>query len=93
MSPLARNGPMKIFEFTITIEQYVDDLDAIDAFYGKTADASVAASEGKTLIHFDREADSLDEALRSAVADIQDAGWRVSQITIQPDCLLPLPTP
>ena len=84
---------MKVFDFTIAIDQYVDDLDAIDAFYGKTADASVAASEGKTLIHFDREADSLDEALRSAVADVQDAGWQVCEITVQPDCLSPLPTP
>jgi hypothetical protein len=84
---------MKAFDFTIAIEQYVDDLDAIDAFYGKAADASVAASEGKTLIHFDREGDSLDEALRSAVADIHDAGWQVCEITIQPDCLSPLSTP
>ena len=84
---------MKVFEFTIAIDQYVDDLGAIDAFYGKTDDASVAASEGKTLIHFDREADSLDEALRSAVADVQDAGWQVCEITVQPDCLLPLSTP
>ena len=62
---------MKIFEFTITIDQYLEDLDVIDAFYGKTGDASVAGSEGKTLIHFDREAKSLDDALRSAVADLQ----------------------
>lgn len=58
---------MKIFEFTITIDQYVEDL---DTFYGKTGDASLAGSGGKALVHFDREAASLDEALRSAIADI-----------------------
>jgi hypothetical protein len=83
---------MKVFGFTIAIDEFVDNLDAIDVFYGKTADASVAASEGKTLIHFDREAESLDAALRSAVADVQDAGWQVCEITIQPDCLLPVST-
>ena len=35
---------MKIFEFTIVIDQYVEDLDKIDAFYGKTGDATVAGS-------------------------------------------------
>ncbi len=84
---------MKVFAFTISIDQYVDDLDTIDAFYGKTADASVAVSEGKTLIHFDREADSLDEALRSAVSDVQEAGWQACEITVQPDCVPPLSTP
>ena len=83
---------MKIFEFTITIEQYVEDLDVIDAFYGKTGDASVAGSAGKTLIHFDREADSLDDALRSALADLQAEGWQVREISVEPGCVLPLST-
>ncbi len=83
---------MKIFEFTITIDQYVEDLGRIDAFYGKTGDAAVAGSEGKTLIHFDREADTLDEALRSAVADVQAEGWQVREISVEPDCVLPLPS-
>ena len=83
---------MKIFEFTITIDQYVEDLDVIDAFYGKTGDASVAGSKGKTLIHFDREASSLDEALRSALADLQAEGWQVREISVEPNCVLPLST-
>ena len=81
---------MKVFEFTITIDQYVEDLDAIDAFYGKTGDASVAGSNGKTMIHFDREADSLDDALRRAVAEVQREGWEICEITVEPGCLLPL---
>ena len=81
---------MKIFEFTITIDRYVEDLDVIDAFYGKTGDASVAGSEGKTLVHFDREAESLDDALASAVADLQAEGWQVREISVEPDCVIPL---
>jgi len=81
-----------VFEFTIVIDQFVDDLDVIDAFYGKNRDASIAASGGKTLIHFDREADTLDDALRGAVANVRSAGWQVCEISVQPDCLSPLPT-
>ncbi len=83
---------MKIFEFTITIDQYIEDLDVIDAFYGKTRDASLAGSRGKTLVHFDREAGSLDDALRSAIADIQAQGWQVRDISVEPDCVMPLST-
>jgi len=84
---------VKIFEFTITIDQYVEDLDVIDAFYGKTGDASLAGSHGKTLVHFDREARSLDDALRSAIGDILAQGWRVRDISVEPDCVVPLSTP
>lgn len=83
---------MKIFEFTITIDQYVEDLDVVDAFYGKTGDASLAGSDGKTLVHFDREADTLDEALRSAIADVQAQGWQVRDISVEPDCVMPAST-
>lgn len=83
---------MKIFEFTITIDQYVEDLDVVDAFYGRTGDASVAGSGGKTLVHFDREAGTLDEALRSAIADVQAQGWQVCDISVEPGCVMPAST-
>ncbi|QEG33308.1 hypothetical protein [Bythopirellula goksoeyrii] len=87
---------MRIFGFTFKIDPFVNDNDAINAFYGKCDDASVAGSGGKTLIHFDREADSLDDALRrddalrSAVAEVQGEGWQVREITVEPDCLAPM---
>jgi hypothetical protein len=83
---------VKIFEFTITIDEYVEDLDVVNAFYGKAGDASLAGSGGKTLVHFDREAESLDDALRSAIADIQKQGWQVHDISVEPDCVMPLST-
>lgn len=83
---------MKIFEFTITIDQFVEDLDVVDAFYGKTGDASLAGSGGKTVVHFDREADSLDEALRTAIVDLQSQGWQVRDISVEPDCIMPAST-
>jgi hypothetical protein len=81
---------MKLYSFTITIEESVDDLDAVDAFYGRVDDASVAGVDGKTLIHFDREADSLDNALQSAISQLLFEGWQVREISVEPDCILPL---
>lgn len=84
---------MQLFSFTITIEQYLEDLDVIDSFYAKVDDASIATGEGKTLIHFDREADSLDQVLRGVIADLHTEGWQVREISVEPDCLLPLSAP
>jgi hypothetical protein len=84
---------MKIYSFTITIDKYVDDLDVIDAFYAKADDASMAGAEGKTVIHFDREADSLDEALHRAITQLLREGWQVREIAVEPECVLPMSTP
>ena len=82
---------MSLYEFTFTIDQFVEDLDVIDGFYGKTGDASIAGEAGKTMIHFDRTAQSLDDALRSAVADVRSEGWQVLEISVEPHCLLATP--
>ncbi len=84
---------MKVYSFTITIDKYVDDVDVVDAFYGKVDDASIAGSEGKTLVHFDREAVSLDDALFSAITQLLSEGWQVREIAVEPGCILPLSTP
>ncbi len=84
---------MKLYNFTITIEESIDNLDVLDAFYGKLQDASVASGDGRTYIHFDREADSLDDALHSAIADLLSEGWHVRKISVEPDCVRPLSTP
>lgn len=47
---------MNLYGFTITLDEPVDDLDAMNAFYGRANDASIAGGDGKTFVHFDREA-------------------------------------
>ena len=84
---------MKLYNFTITLEEVVDNLDVLDAFYGKVNDASVAGGDGETFIHFDREADSLDDALHSAISDLLSEGWHVRKISVEPACVRPLSTP
>lgn len=81
---------MKVYNFTITIEETLSDPDSVDAFYGQVDDASVEVSEGKTLIHFDRSAASLDDALHSAISEIAREGWNVCEISVEPDCLRPM---
>ena len=78
---------MKTFAFTVSIAQRIDDLDAIDHFYGKTGDASISGSGAAARIHFDREADSLEKALRSAVKEIQQEGWTIGEITLEQECV------
>jgi hypothetical protein len=43
------------------------------------------SSEGVAAITFDREADHLESAIRSAVADVQKAGFTVKRVEIEED--------
>jgi hypothetical protein len=79
--------PMKTFDFTITIDQFVEDLDAIDAFYGRLDDVSMFNADGATRITFHRDAATLDDALRSAVSDVQSFGYKVKHIEVEPECV------
>ena len=78
---------MNTFDFTITIDQLVEDLDAIDAFYGRCDDVSMFNSAGVTKITFHRDAESLDDAIRAAVSDVQTQGYKVKHIEVEPECV------
>ena len=79
--------PVNTFDFTITIDRLVEDLDAIDALYGRCDDVSMFNSEGVTKITFHRDAASLDDAVRAAVSDVQSFGYKVKQIEVEPTCV------
>jgi len=89
VSHLPNNGvkPMSTFDFTITIDQMVEELDAIDAFYGRCGDVSMFNSDGITKITFHRDAASLDDAIRTAVSDVQAFGYKVKHIEVEPECV------
>ncbi len=78
---------MNTFDFTITIDQLVDDLDAIDAFYARCDDVSMFNSDGVTKVTFHRDAATLDDAMRSAVSDMQSCGYKVRHIEVEPQCV------
>jgi len=78
---------MARFDFTVTLEQLIEDLDTIDAFYGRCDDVSLFNVDGKTKIAFHREAATLDDAIRSAVSDVATLGAKVIHIEVEPECV------
>ncbi len=78
---------MQQFDFTVSINVFIDDLDKIDAFYGRCDDVSMFNSDGVTRITFHREAASLDEAIRSAIADTTTLGAKLTSIEVEPECV------
>ena len=82
----------KLYTFRIILEDVVDDLDVIDNFYCLVDDVSLAGTGDRTIVHFDREADSLDDALHTAAAQLFGQGWRIREISVEPACVLPMST-
>ena len=48
-------------------------------------DGSPWSSQGEAAIGFDREAESFEHAVRSAIADVQKAGCHVAWVKIEPE--------
>ncbi len=68
---------LKVVEFTAA--------DA-DRLYGAGCDdASILTRDGVTMVQFDREAPTLEEAIRSAIANVECAGFVVSRVEIERD--------
>jgi len=73
---------MKTYEFDVILKGVgeVTDDQADALFAAGCDDGTPASSGGTTWIHFDRDAPSLEGAIRSAVAQVQSVGLGVSQI-------------
>lgn len=70
-------------EFTLILarpEESEDDAERL--FEAGCSDGSISTSGGVTRIDFHRAAQTLEEAIRSAVADVNRAGFPVSRIEI-----------
>ena len=48
-------------------------------------DGLAGSSGGIAQLIFDREAESLEQAVRSAIADVQQAGCRVARVELEPE--------
>src|SRR4051812_11656560 len=91
MSATARRGrdPMsqvaaRIYEFTVTL-MGVDDLtvEVADALFAAGCDDASACAEGPVVyLIFHREAESLGEAIGSAVKDVERAGFSVARVEV-----------
>src|SRR5687767_3159399 len=70
---------VKTYEFDVVLsdaQEVTDDL-ADELFAAGCDDGTVTSCDGVVWMHFDREAASLEEAIHSAVAQIQNAGFAV----------------
>jgi len=73
---------MEAYEFQAVLAN-VDEMteETSNALYeGGCSDGTPFSSQGIAAVGFAREACSLDEAVRSAIADIQRAGFRVARV-------------
>ena len=59
--------------------------DANRLYEAGCSDGSISTSGGVTWIDFHRQASTMEEAIRSAIADVQAAGFQVAQVQLQPE--------
>jgi hypothetical protein len=68
----------------------VTDEQADALFAAGCDDGTPTCCDGVAWIHFDREAPSLEEAIRSGVAQVQAAGFMVAKVELDADAAVSL---
>ena len=79
---------MREYEFTLVLaapEQ--SEGDAQRLYEAGCSDGSISTSGSVTRIDFSRRASGLEEAIRSASADVRTAGFQVAKVQIDPRSL------
>jgi hypothetical protein len=72
---------MKTYEFSVVLTAPELTNDDCDALYAAGCDdGTVVTRDGITRVAFDREAESLEEAIRSATAQVRAAGFQVTKV-------------
>ena len=71
----------KTYEFSVVLTAPKLSVEACDALYEAGCDdGTIVARKGVTFIIFDRKADSLEQAIRSATGDVRAAGFDVKRV-------------
>lgn len=76
---------MKTIEFTLRINQRLSKESEMDSIYRRCQDVSLLVEGDVTLLEFHRQAASLQDAIESAIADVNAAGYHVAHVELQPD--------
>ena len=78
---------MNCYDFVVVLKglDIIDDDLAETLYEAGCDDGSPFSSAGVAGVGFSREADCLESAIRSAVADVQKAGCTVQRIEIESD--------
>ena len=80
---------MKLHEFSLVLTTDPDDEQA-DKMYGTFDDGTIATVAGVPRVHFHRDAESLEEAIRSAIGDIRSVGFDVARVEMEPNAVVPV---
>lgn len=82
---------MKKYDFTLVLSGSLELSEEIaEALFGAGCDdGTPGTSEGVFLIDFHREANSLEEAIQSAIANVKSAGYDVERVEIEAGALAP----
>ena len=83
--PRAMNT-MQTYAFTILTTADAA-ADVVDRLYRVCTDATATSCDGRLLIAFDRDAESLDAAIRSALGDLLVVGCDATTVTIEAESL------
>lgn len=79
---------MKAHEFTVILASPEESEDDANRLYeAGCSDGSISTSGGVTRIDFRRESDQLEDAIRSAIANVQAAGFHVDHVLIEPSSI------
>jgi hypothetical protein len=83
---------MKTYAFDVVLKDVseVTDEQADRLFAAGCDDGTPAVCDGVVWIHFDREAASLEEAIVSAVTQVQAAGFTVAKVELDIDAAVSL---
>jgi hypothetical protein len=80
---------MNTYQFLVTLAEGTEHTDDLaEAVYGGGCDDGALFSTGGVVqVGFDRKAESLETAIRTAVADLERAGCRVASVQIQREAI------
>ena len=82
---------MRIYEFDVYLKGVCEVSDGqATPFAAGCDDATPACSGGLAWVHFDREAASLEDAIRSAIAQVRSVGFGVSKVELDADLAVSL---
>jgi hypothetical protein len=73
---------LKIHAFRVVLANVTELTDALEdaLFEAGCDDAGLGSCDGVVTIDFDREAESLGQAIDSAIADVKRAGFKVARV-------------
>lgn len=78
---------MKEHEFTLILTADPNEEEA-DRMYGTFNDGTISTVAGIPQIRFHREAESLEEAIRSAIGDVRAVGFDVIRVEMEPNSVI-----